>query len=318
MHHPGLVLFSSGTSGPIKGIVHDAYSLFDKVSRMTPRFQRTLAFLILDHLGGLDTLIYSLANMGCLVVPDERTPDGILATIEKHRVQLLPTSPSFLSLVLLSGAYERHSLKSLEKISYGAEAMPAKLLDRFHQLFPHIKMVQTYALSELGVLRSASEASDSLWMRLGGEDFATRIVDNILQVRSSKMMLGYLNAPTAMTDDGWFITGDIVETSGQYLRVRGRVSDTINVGGEKVNPLEVEDMIRELEEVGDVLVFGEPNAILGQIVCARVVLVKRDSTDQAITRIRKHCLARMPKYKVPMRIEIVEGDLSGERHKRKR
>lgn len=314
--HPGLVLFSSGSSGPPKGAVHDVYNLLAKVNRIQPRHQRTLAFLILDHLGGIDTLLYTLANCGCLVVPRERTPDGILAAIEKHQVDLLPTSPSFLNLVLLSGAYERHKLDSLKKLSYGAEPMPEGTLKRFHELFPHIKMTQTYALTELGVLRTVSENSKSLWMQVGGDDHETRVREGVLEVRSPYMMLGYLNAPSPMTDDGWFITGDLVETSGGLLKVRGRQSDVINVGGEKVNPIEVEEAIREMAEVADVLVYGEANPILGQVVVARVV-PRKGSALESIS-VRKHCLDRLPKAMVPVRIIVSEEDIPTNRHKRSR
>lgn len=70
-------------------------------------------------------------------------------------------------------------------------------------------------------------------------------------------MLGYLNAPSPFTDDGWFITGDSVEVNGEYLKILGRKSELINVGGEKVYPQEVENIILELGNVREVTVYGE-------------------------------------------------------------
>lgn len=311
--HPGLVLFSSGTTGPSKGIVHDASNLLDKFKHSEPRFQRVLAFLILDHLGGIDTLLYTLANCGCLVVPDERTPDTVLSLIDRYKVEVLPTSPSFLNLILLSGAYQRHDLSSLHKISYGSEPMPMSLLERLHQLFPHVKLTQTYGISEVGVLKSVSKASDSLLMQIGGKGFETRIVDGVLQIKSPHMMLGYLNAPSTMTEDGWFVTGDLVDKAEDYIQIKGRANEVINVGGQKVNPLEVEEVIREVQGVDDALVYGEANPLLGQIVCVNVV-----GNNSIESKIRQHCLTRLPKYKLPVKIQFVDQLPMHERSKRAR
>lgn len=83
-------------------------------------------------------------------------------------------------------------------------------------------------------------------------------------------MLGYLNAATPFTKDGWFMTGDMVETIGDEIRIIGRNSEIINVGGEKVFPAEIENILLKLAEVEDVVVSGEKNLILGNIVVARV------------------------------------------------
>jgi long-chain acyl-CoA synthetase len=312
-HNPGLVLFSSATTGPGKGIVHDVSQLTSKYQKVSPRFQRILAFLILDHLGGIDTLLYTLANCGCLIVPHDRSPRAVLEAIQEHKVEMLPTSPSFLNLILMNHAYQNYDLSSLCKISYGAERMPEITLQRFHRLFPKIKMTQTYGISEIGVLQSVSQASDSLWMQVGGPGYQTRVIDGMLQVRSPYMMLGYLNAPSVVTEDGWFITGDLVEQKEAYIRIKGRANEVINVGGEKVNPIEVEEVIRELPHIEDVLVYGEENPILGQIVAAKVI-----SDDKEVSKIRAHCLARLPKYKVPIRIEFVDVIPTSDRGKRKR
>ncbi len=156
-------------------------------------------------------MLYTLANGGCLVTVHDRNPDAVLQAVENHRVELLPTSPTFLNLMLLSESYRRYDLSSLQTITYGTEPMSDTVLKRLHKLFPQVALRQTYGLSEVGILRSKSSSSDSLWIKIGGEGYETRIVDSILEIKAKSAMLGYLNFPTPFTADGWFNTGDALK-----------------------------------------------------------------------------------------------------------
>jgi acyl-coenzyme A synthetase/AMP-(fatty) acid ligase len=251
----------------------------------------------------------------------DRSPDVVLAAIERHRVELLPTSPTFLNLILLSGAYQRHDLSSLKTVTYGTEPMPASTLARFHELFPNIRLQQTYGLSEVGILRSQSRSSDSLWVKVGGEGFATRVVDGVLHIKAESAMLGYLNAPSPFTPDGWLNTGDAVECDGDYIRILGRTSEIINVGGEKVYPAEIESVIQERDDVADVTVYGERNAITGQIVCARVTPSLELASDQIadfVANLKGYCRTRLKPYQVPVRIQLESEAQHNARFKRVR
>lgn len=303
LHHPGLVLFSSGSTGKSKAAVHDMVPLLAKFERPR-RSMRTLSFLLYDHIGGINTMLHTLSSGGCLVTVSDRTPDGVLRVVERHRVQLLPTSPTFINLLLISEAYQRYNLESLEIVSYGTEPMPESTLRRFNQLFPRIELVQTYGLSEVGILRAKSKGSDSLWVRVGGDGFETRVVDGILHIKAKSAMLGYLNAANPFTEDGWLNTGDHVAVDGEFVRFVGRKSDIINVGGEKVYPAEVESVIQSMDNVAEATVFGELNAITGNIVCARVTLIKEEDHKAFATRLRRFCRERLQPYKVPLKITL--------------
>jgi Acyl-CoA synthetases (AMP-forming)/AMP-acid ligases II len=216
--HPGLVLFSSGSTGKSKAALHDFIPLLEKF-KVTRHRRVTLTFLLLDHIGGINTLFYTLANGGTVVSVPSRDPDVVCRAIETHRVQTLPTSPTFLNLLLISEAYRRYDLSSLELITYGTEVMPESTLHRIHALFPHVQLLQTYGLSELGILRSKSRDSNSLWVKIGGEGFETKVVDGVLWIRAKSAMLGYLNAPSPFDDEGWMNTQDVVEVDGEYIRI---------------------------------------------------------------------------------------------------
>jgi acyl-coenzyme A synthetase/AMP-(fatty) acid ligase len=302
---PGLVLFSSGATGKSKAALHDVSRLLDKFRTRRPA-RRTLAFLLPDHIGGINTLLHTLSNGGTLIAMRRRDPETVCAAVAAHRVELLPTSPTFLNLLLMSEAYRRHDLSSLELVTYGTEVMPESLLVRLHEALPHVRLQQTYGLSEVGILRSRSRGSGSLWVRLGGEGYETKIVDGTLRIRARSAMLGYLNAPSPFDDDGWFDTQDVVEVDGEYLRILGRRTDVINVGGQKVHPAEVESVLLQMPNVDDVAVMGESNAITGQIVTARFNLRRREPLAELRRRVRAFCLHRLAPYKIPARIACTD------------
>jgi acyl-coenzyme A synthetase/AMP-(fatty) acid ligase len=315
--HPGLILFSSGSTGKSKAALHDIVPMLEKftVQRHT---LRTITFLLFDHIGGFNTLLYNLSNAGCIVTVQDRQPETVCRAIAQHRVQLLPTSPTFLNLLLVSEAWKHHDLSSLETVTYGTEVMPQSTLDRYVAAFPKVKLQQTYGLSEVGILRSKSRSSDSLWVKVGGEGFETRIAEGMLEIKARSAMLGYLNAPSPFTADGWFKTGDAVEVDGEYIKILGRKSELINVGGEKVYPAEVESVLQTMPGVEDVAVTGEKNAITGHIVFARVKLSGDEALPAFRARMREYCAGKLPRFAVPQRVELVDRTLHGERFKKMR
>lgn len=315
--HPGLVLFSSGSTGKSKASVHDITGILEKF-KVKRHSLRTITFLLYDHIGGFNTLLYTLSNTGFIVTIHDRSPDIILDAIEKYKVELLPTSPTFINLLLLSESYHNYDMSSLKTVTYGTEPMPESTLKRFHKLFPKIRLLQTYGLSEVGILRSKSKSSDSLWVKIGGEGFETRVIDGLLEIKARSAMLGYLNAPSPFTEDGWFKTGDAVEVDGDYVKILGRKSELINVGGEKVYPQEVENLILEMPNVAEVTVFGEKNKIMGNIVCAKIRLVNEVDKKIFTKQLKQYCEGRLQRYKIPVRVLIAKEDQFSGRFKKMR
>lgn len=305
MNDPGLILFTSGSTGEPKAAVHNWTGLLEKF-KIRRKQLKIINFLLFDHWGGLNTLLYTLSNGGLVITLKNRTPDEVCKAVELHQVELLPVSPSFLNLLLLSKAYTRYDLSSLKIISYGAESMPESLLKRLANIFCDIELRQTYGLIETGVLRSKSRGNDSLWVKIGGEEFNTRVVDGHLQIKSNATMMGYLNAPSPFTEDGWFKTGDEVEVDGEYMKILGRKSDIIFVGAEKVYPSEVESTIQEMDNVMDVVVYGEKNPLLGNIVCTEVTLKNQENAPEFKKRLKVHCRQKLQGFKIPVKINIIE------------
>lgn len=314
---PGLVVFSSGSTGKNKAVLHSFTALLEKFK--VPRHRKcALTFLLLDHLGGINTLLYTLSNGGTVVSVQSRDPEVICRAIERHKVQNLPTSPTFMNLLLISEAYRNYDLSSLELITYGTEVMPERTLQRIHEVFPNVQLLQTYGLSELGVLRSKSKGSDSLWVKVGGEGFETKVVDGILWIRAQSAMLGYLNAPSPFDEEGWMNTQDMVEVDGEYMRILGRHTEMINVGGQKVYPAEVESVLLQMDNIRDVAVYSEKNPITGQIVAARVNLFEPEDLSHLKQRMRAFCKDKLATYKMPVKIMITDKEQFSMRFKKMR
>ena len=309
---PGLVLFSSGSTGDPKAALWNAERLIRR-HRESRRSYRTLVFLRLDHIGGLNTLFHTLCAGGCLIVSAQRDPESVCRAVEQYRVELLPTTPTFLKMLLISRAVERFDLSSLRLVTYGTEPMAAGVLSDLCAALPGVEFKQTYGLSELGILPTKSRQRDSMWLKLGGPGYETRIVDGVLWVRTASAMLGYLNHPSPFDADGWFNTQDAVEVDGEYVRILGRTSEIINVGGEKVYPAEVEAVLTQADNVAAAAVFGKRNAVMGQVVAARVSLLAEEPDAEG--RLIAFCRECLAPYQVPMLIEITRGPLHSERGK---
>lgn len=309
--HPGLVLFSSGTTGRPKAILHD-FTYFLARYRTPRQTLRTLNFLLFDHIGGINTFFHTIFNGGQVVVPSGRTPESVVADIVQYQVELFPTTPTFLRLMLLEGALEANKLESLRMITYGTERMDQPTLDRLCDALPHVDFRQTYGMSELGILRVKSQARNSLWMTVGGEGVETKVVNEVLFIRSENRMLGYLNAPAPFDADGWYDTGDLVEEDGRFLKIVGRSKQVINVGGVKVLPSEVERVALLHPDVLRAKAQGVPNPLTGQHI--QITCQPRPGMQLDRSTLRMHFRQHLSELLRPQSIQIGEVAVS-HRHK---
>ncbi|MEM7503189.1 MAG: fatty acid--CoA ligase family protein [Pseudomonadota bacterium] len=319
--NPGLILFSSGSSGEPKAVLHD-------VRRFLGKFQKpgkalvTFGFLVFDHVAGQDTLLYTLNAGGTLVTAKNRRPHTVAKLVAAHKVQVLPASPTFLNLLIAARAHEEHDMSSVEIVTYGSEPMSQGTLDELAQAFPRTKVIQKYGTSEFGAIRSKSRSNTSLFINIKADETEAQVRDGLLWIRSPSTMLGYLNADALFDDEGWICTGDMVEQDGDWVRILGRASDLINVGGEKVVPGEVESCILQLDFVIDATVRGESNPLTGMMVVADVsVSAARDvgepkSRRGVVKEIRQHCRATLEPHKVPVDVRFTDAPMATERQKK--
>ena len=308
----GIILFSSGTTGKPKVMIQNLTNLISLIK--IPRKQKALRFIILlmfDHIGGLNTLLNCLISGTPFVIPSDRNPSSIISTIEKHQVNVLPTTPTFLNLMMMNESFSSIKLQSLKLITYGTERMSEVLLKKLNSYLPQIKLLQTFGTSETGILKTRSKSSSSLFFKIIDDEKEHKIINNELFLKSKTQVNGYVNHNNDnFKDNGWYATGDLVETDEDgYVKIIGRKNKLINVGGLKVLPKEIEDVINSVYGVDDSTVYGESNNLVGNIVCAKI-FTQLENIKELKSEIKSVCRENLDKYKVPVKIFFVKLEIT--------
>lgn len=270
-HQSGLILSSSGSTGKPKAILHHLDTFLSSYCEKKPNPLRILSVYLPDHIAGVDVMCNALSGGGTLVIPKQRQPQNILNALKQYNVEILPASPTLLRLLLLAdiGSY---GLKSLKLVIYGSEPMSETLLESLCQALPHTRFKQGFGTSETNAMKTKNLQD---FFKIVNASY--KVINNELFIKSPTQAIGYLNADNSVFDEeGYFATGDlveIIESAGEeYIKIIGRTKEVINVGGEKVLPQEIENILLTMPHIKDCLVYGESNAITGQSVSVKVVL----------------------------------------------
>lgn len=308
-HPPGeVVLFTSGTTGTPKAALHTWASLSDRVRRR-PELDASCWLLTYDlaGFGGMQVFLHALHNAGQLLLGG-RSPMA-LARLARAGITHMSGTPTFFRLLLARSRSEDLARLKPQQITLGGEAVDQALLDALAGRFPGTQITQLYGSAEMGICFSVHDGKvgfPASYLENEAVGVVLRIVDGELYVRSPRPMLGFVAAAGLDAPAEFFPTGDLVERRGDRVFFRGRLSERINVGGSKVYPREVEDVVMELAGVLAVRVSGAASSLTGQIVCAHIVL--RPGADPGAMRqtIARHCRSRLRPYQVPRQIEFLE------------
>jgi long-chain acyl-CoA synthetase len=295
----GLILFSSGTSGEPKAIFHSSKRFFKKFEESRIPYT-TLAFLLFDHIGGLNTFFHTMFNQGVIIRTISREPKKIFKLMRSFNVELLPTTPTFLRMSLFNQLPWKE-LTKLKVITYGTEIMTQTTLNALCELLPSVDFKQTYGMSEIGILKIKSESRGSLFMKISGEGVKTRIREDILEIKSESSMIGYLNFKNPFDNFGWFNTRDKVEQKGEYVKILGREDEVINSGGLKYFPREVEEIALRFPGIELVKVKKVENPLTGMHA-----ELDAQVSDLSFPKdeFKKYLKTILPAYMYPAKINI--------------
>jgi len=209
------------------------------------------------------TLIINRSNM---IMSD------ILNNLIKHNCNALSGTPSFWRKVLMSKEINNLDFKI---ITMGGEIADKNILQGLKLKFPNAKLLHIYASTEAGVGFSVKDAHAGFpkkYMDNGINGLILKLSNlQTLMIKNNKQAQTYLSSDNLYDNSGFIDTGDIVEIKGDRVYFLGRDSGAINVGGNKVQPEEVESVLLNSGFLQAALVYSKKSQIIGNIVCANLV-----------------------------------------------
>lgn len=305
-NHSAFIVRTSGTSGKkFKFILHDPARFIKKYELVSSRFIKNLAFFPADSIAGIENLLEAITFSNTLVIDnDNLTPVHVGELVDKHQIDYLFVTPSFLNLMLIAGVFSK-KLSSLKCIAFGSEPVSVNTLMEIKNKRPHIEFKHIYGMSEIGLLATITNQSNPTTLLLDEKINKGQIINNELSIQSLTMGLGYLNYDN--TEGPWFNTGDVVSVENDgFMKVIGRVDDLINIAGKKFYPSEVEDLLIKMPGVLDVAVATEKNEIIGNIIIAKFFIDPALEEFTFRAALKNYCENHMPSFMHPHRVILLK------------
>jgi acyl-CoA synthetase (AMP-forming)/AMP-acid ligase II len=311
-----LVLFTSGTTGLPKAVGITSGQLSTRIRGMGQPFRAdstpTVSMMCVPffHVGGSLGMLGSLYSGNTSVVQERFDAAEWLRLVQEHRVRTAFLVPTMLQRILDHRDFAGTDLTSLIAIAYGAATAPVALVSRAMAALPHVAFANVFGQTEtLGAYTTLLPEDHRDPNRVGSvgrplPGVEVRVVDPDTAADVEAGVVGelWVNSIQNVTE-GWLHTGDLARRDADgYIYPSGRLSDTINRGGEKFGPIEVEEALRTHPAVSDVAVAGITDDEMGQRVGAAVVA----HLPVTLEELRSHCRDRIAYFKLPERLMIVD------------
>lgn len=295
-----ITIFTSGTTGQPKKVVHTVQTLTRSVRRGERYVGQVWAYAYNPtHMAGLQVFFQAFANLNELVNVFNKSKAEVYQAISQNGVTHISATPTFYRLLL---PFEQ-TYETVQRVTLGGEKSDSKLYESIKNIFPNAKINNVYASTEAGSLFAAK-----------GDFFQipASIKDKLL-VKEEELLIhrSLLGQSESFSFDGdYYHSGDLIEWVDEeagLFRFKSRKNELINVGGYKVNPGETEKAIMEIAGVQQALVFGKANSILGNVLCAEVMLESGANVTEPV--IRAYLKDKLQDFKIPRRIKFVESFL---------
>lgn len=292
-----ITIFTSGTTGQPKKVLHTVATLTRSV-RIGERYVGQIWAYAYNptHMAGLQVFFQAFENLNTLVNVFNKQRSEVYELINKHNITHISATPTFYRLLL---PFEQE-YKTVVRVTLGGEKSDSHLYENIKKIFPEAKINNVYASTEAGSLFAAK--GDCFQIPENIRD-KFEVVDDELLIHKS--LLG--KSDSFKFEGDYYHSGDLIEwvdkESGLF-RFKSRKNELINVGGYKVNPGEVENILLSIEGVKQVLVYGKANSILGNVLCADIQL--EDGVALTDVEIKKALRSQLQDFKIPRRIKFVE------------
>lgn len=292
-----ITIFTSGTTGQPKKVVHTVESLTRSV-RLGEKYRGQIWAYAYNptHMAGLQVFFQAFENLNALINVFNKQRSEVYELIAKHQVTHISATPTFYRLLL---PYEKE-YATVIRVTLGGEKSDQHLYDNIEKIFPSAKINNVYASTEAGTLFAAKGDCFQIPEKIRNK-FA--VVDDELLIHKS--LLGH--SDSFKFDCDYYHSGDLIEwvdKDAGLFRFKSRKNELINVGGYKVNPGEVENVLLAIEGVKQVLVYGKANSVLGNVLCADIQL--EEGSELTCVDVKRAVAGQLQDFKIPRRIKFVE------------
>jgi len=318
-----IVIPTSGTTGVPKLVLHTYESLTSTV-KIDPDKGRFIIWGMLysiSRFAGIQVFLQAFLGGGKLVLLGGRSSfDNYVDAFQAAGVNALSATPTMWKKMELAGVLDHLTFRL---ITLGGEIADQPILDQLAKRYPDARITSVYASTEAGVGFSVTDrlAGFPIGFTEGSLPNGVRlkVQDDLLFLAKVTASAVYKrNDLTIQDEDGWINTGDLVEKSGDRYLFLGRENGSINVGGQKVHPAEVEGVIMEFPGISLVVVYARKNPIIGNLVEAQIVLDEGSDRKVILNGLKLHCRERLERFKVPAIIKTVDQLFTNETGKIKR
>lgn len=304
------ILATSGTTGTPKLINHSLCSLTRTTKRNLLKGKNIKWGMLygLTRFAGLQVFLQSILGGSTFIFVDvENSVDNILEKLALEGCTSLSATPTMWKKILMTDSYR--SLK-LRHITLGGEIVDKFVLSSLSASFPSTRIVHIYASTEAGVGFSVDDKKEGFPTQYLSEGY---LHNALLKVKNGKLFIKPMKLNDSFKDknsvlyddDGYIDTGDLVKVTKDRCYFLGRENGSINVGGNKVQPEEIENVLLGYPGVVLASVEGKPSPITGSLVQATIVLRKPVEDIKKFKKdLKSYCREHLENYKVPAFIHI--------------
>ena len=279
-NNESITFTTSGTTGEPKEIIH-SYDILVKNIKIKDDLKNTIWGLTYDwtKIAGSQVILQSYLNGGKIVNLFKKSYSEIIHLIKEYGITHISATPTFYRLL------GNVIFENVKQVTLGGEVVNSNVITHIEKVFPNAKITNIYALTEFGTLLTSNKDYFEFSEKIS---IFVKIKNNTIFIKQN---------------NEWIDTGDVIEWLGETkFKIIGRETNMINVGGVKVNPIKVEEIINELDYVSNSIVYGKENSVMGMIVAADVVLTNNITVKQ----IKNDLIEKLNQYEIPLKINIVD------------